>query len=227
MFEPEVLSHEDVVDRLLLAVAKTRLSTVTSAFLASLSTRRLDWRSALGSYTIGQYLPPHNFAPQDGHCTECGERAQTGYDWSLLNFERLKWGGIRHDQPSYIAFDLEQFAIIPLPTPMTKDVDILSEIIQVAERMPPESGPRDLESALSKVLPSNQSEREALLQILGYCGVLEDPKHPGFVQHFVPYSQRQLPNVHRLDWSYPICWWRGAYGVNAEALLHLFPQLAC
>ena len=27
-------------------------------------------------------------------------------DWNVLNFERLKWGGVRHGEPSYMAFDL-------------------------------------------------------------------------------------------------------------------------
>lgn len=35
------------------------------AFLASLSTRRLDLRSALGSWAVARYLPEHAFTSAD------------------------------------------------------------------------------------------------------------------------------------------------------------------
>ena len=71
-------------------------------------------------------------------------------------------------------------------------------------------------------IKSNKSEREVLLQILGYCGVLEAGNRPGFFRHFVRATDREVPPHGKIDWSYPFAWWRGSDGVRADALKHWF-----
>lgn len=93
------------------------------AFLSSLSERRLDWRSGIASYYIAKLITPHKYTPvesgysyEDGKivsvpCT-CGvcrdlKYGLTGHenyinsDLNVLNFERMKWGGIRHGDLLY------------------------------------------------------------------------------------------------------------------------------
>ena len=48
MFDPIVLRHDEIISRLVLARAAVTKEQVANAFLASLSRRRLDLRSALG-----------------------------------------------------------------------------------------------------------------------------------------------------------------------------------
>jgi hypothetical protein len=47
---------------------------VGEAFLASLTSRRLDLRSALGSYAVARLLPEHSLTPvpYDGSRAICG-----------------------------------------------------------------------------------------------------------------------------------------------------------
>lgn len=95
----------------------------------ALASRRLDLRSALGSYAIACQLPWHVFSPagdidpcggytsvSPSDCGICGSPARPGpADLNLYSFERFKWGGVRRDDVSYIAFDLEQFSWAPEP----------------------------------------------------------------------------------------------------------------
>ena len=102
MFDPQRLDHADAVERLLNATAKLSRWGVADAFLASLSTRRLDWRSALGSYAVFQHLHQHAAAGALHSCSICGADIKPAVqDLNLLNFKRLKWGGVRHSDVLY------------------------------------------------------------------------------------------------------------------------------
>jgi hypothetical protein len=125
LFAPETMLHDALMLRVKAALRALSLADVLNAFLASLSTRRLDIRSALGSYAVAQHLPLHPYESLGGQCRICGAFDPILCDWSLLNFERHKWGGVRHDQPSYIAFDLEQVAQLGPFTPTPQDWAIL------------------------------------------------------------------------------------------------------
>ena len=61
MFDPVTLDHAGIVKWCRKSVAAVTKEQVAAAFLASLSTRRLDLRSALGSYAAGRHLPDHRF----------------------------------------------------------------------------------------------------------------------------------------------------------------------
>ena len=50
MFDPVALTHDDIVALLLAVRERVSIELVVDAFVASLSTRRLELRSALGSF---------------------------------------------------------------------------------------------------------------------------------------------------------------------------------
>lgn len=224
MFKPVILSHDDIVDWVLSVTKSAVVLDISNAFLSSLSSRRLDWRSALGSFAIARHLPKHKFS-SERICDVCGiYRKSSEEDLSVLNFERLKWGGVRHLSPLYIAFDLEQFSQTDVAEPTSQDFEIFDAIIETAKSLDDGARPRDLEKALSKTVDSNQAEREILIQILGFCGILQPRKQKGFFDSFVNYNEREERSVNKIDWSYPISWWRGVDGVNENALTFYFPQ---
>jgi hypothetical protein len=100
MFDPVRFSHNEVADAAFQAVAAITQAEVVSAFIASLSSRRLDLRSGLGSYAVGRHFQRHRAKTSFGRkpCVYCGLYPVEDVDLSILNFERLKWGGIRHTQ---------------------------------------------------------------------------------------------------------------------------------
>ena len=227
MFKQQKISHEDVIEKIQILIPSLSLEDVVSQFIASLSTRRLDLRSTLGSFIVGRHILEHDFSGEDTNCAYCGGSNKIGKieDLNVLNFERFKSGGVRHLDPLYIAFDLEQFNKTEKLTSTTEDYEILNAILSVIAHFPPDAKLRDLEKALSKVVKSNKEEREVLLQILGFCSILSTNEHPGFINKFIPFNEREEPAHSKNDWSYPICWWRGKDRLNKNALKVVFPDL--
>lgn len=223
MFDPIELDHTQTLNQLSNLVKRLNRRKVADAFLASLSTRRLDWRSALGSYAVFQHLPTHSARTDEHRCHVCGfylrERVQ---DLNVLNFERFKWGGVRHDQVAYAALDLGLFLESAVPTPTAEDIQLFRTMLSAVRAAPSNATSASLHSHFAKALKSNKAERDVIVAILGFCGVLGTPAHPGFSDAFVPIKQRELPDRHFVDMPYPACWWRGEAGINQSRLIEYF-----
>ena len=228
MFQPVNLSHDDIVSWLNSSLKAISLENITNAFLVSLRTRQLEFRSALGSFAIAKNFPDHVYQGESYCCSVCGglQNPTQAYDLSAFNFERYKWGGVRHEHTEYIAFDLEQFAKLERLEPTEQDFDVMRQIIQVVHQCKPTDKPRDLEQRLASVFKSNKAEREILIQILAYCGILRPSKRSGYFQSFTNYFEREIPPTNKIDWTYPVCWWRGSDDINQSAWKYYFPQSA-
>ncbi|WP_156320341.1 hypothetical protein [Brevundimonas sp. AAP58] len=229
MFDPVRLSHDQAILAALNAASAVGQEDVANAFIASLGSRRLDLRSCLGSYAVVRHLREHRMSARNGPgCDYCGEydHDKAALDLNVLSFERIKWGGVRHSQPSYIAFDLDTLRKTPRPSPSARDFAMLKLILHVAASMPPAARLSDLDKALAKVLPSNSAERRVLIGILGYAGIITDPTRSDFRQRFVPCEEREQTPWHKDDWPYPVQWWTGSHGVQMAAITDWFPRLA-
>jgi hypothetical protein len=221
--------HDSWVRAALAAVRPLTAAEVSEAFLASLSTRRLDLRSALGSYAVARFLTEHEYQERPGHgrCAICGQprrAAAEAQDLNVLSFERFKWGGVRTDHIEYIAFDLEQFARAPRVTPTEADVSLGQQLIDQLRQLPADTTAAQAPAHL-KMIDGNKAERDIILGILGVCGILQTTSQPGYSRSFVPYCDRQLPARRFVDQHYPACWWTAADGVNTTALSIFLPKL--
>jgi hypothetical protein len=228
MFEPARLDHDRIVTLARALVSRARWSAVSDGFLASLTTRQLAYRSALGSLATCRWLPEHTGRAERFSfcCSICGQIAGNDLiDLSCLNFERLKWGGVRHLDPGYAWLDLSQFEALPPVEPQEADRKVFRKILGALDSLPRDARPKDAEKAISGLFPSNSDERRNLLQILGYCGILQPSAHPGFLLGYVAFDDRAQPAEWKNDWSYPFLFWRGSDGVNAEAVKLYFPDL--
>jgi len=230
MFEPKQLTHDGEVEWAISSRSMVSRAQVADAFLASLTTRRLDWRSALGSFAVSLHMPGHRFVPSatgSVACYICGEfqRKNVPEDLNILNFERFKLGGARHTWPVYIGFDLEQFLLTSVTPSTPDDVAIIRRIFEVAKSLPPNGKLKHLADALAKVFPSNNAERRCLIGILGFCGILQNPQKPGFRTGFPPYMERKEVPWYKDDWPYPVQWWNSSHGVSEEAVGFWFPNL--
>ena len=224
MFDPVSLDHAQAVSQLLEVVQRMDKHRVVDAFLASLSTRRLDWRSALGSYAVFQRLSSHIAVESGRRCTVCGlylDRNEVA-DLNILNFERWRWGGVRHDQVLYAWLDLRLFLEQPTPKPIEEDLQIFRHLIAAITSVAPRVTSAALQRHFAGVIKSNKEERDVIVAILGFCGILGTPEHPGFSAAFVPVNERHSPNRHFVDMPYPACWWQGSVGVNESWLQAYF-----
>lgn len=229
MFDPSNTTHEQANRGARDAVRRLNRLEVARAFVASLSTRRLEYRSALGSYALGRLLPPHSPAVSEPspYCRTCGCLAnEHTVDWNILNFERHKWGGVRHDLPEYIGFDLRLFGELRELVPTETDWSMLQALLRVAGAQPPEARPGDLAKAMSGLFPANEAERRVVMAILGYAGVLSPATRPSPFDVFVAAGERDTPPSAKNDWQYPVSWWRGRDGIRADAISFWFPEVA-
>jgi hypothetical protein len=232
------LDHDGWVRAAIAAAAAVSAQEAADAFLASLTTRRLDLRSALGSLAVARHLPGHPFSiPQDqvydGYapvgprdCAVCGFRSHEAgeQDLNIFSFERFKWGGVRRDSIPYIAFDLEQFARAPRPRPGDADIVLARQLIGYLSGLPAATTASQVVAGMT-FIKGNKAEREAVLDIMGVTGILQASRHPGFADAYVPASQRHLPPRRFADRAYPVCWWTAANGINTAALRRFLPQL--
>jgi hypothetical protein len=224
MFDPIRLSHADIVKRALAAVRRVERRAVADAFIVSLSSRQLELRSALGSFAVLQHFPQHNAPRQRGACPVCGayNRGPETEDLNVLNFERFKWGGVRHDKPLYASMDLQLFQELPRAAPTATEVAVFKGVLKVIEGAPPKTSSASLEKLLPKAFKSSKAERDIVVGILGYCGILATAAHPGFMRQFVNFSDHALPPRHNVDMAYPACWWQRSDGINQSALAYWF-----
>ncbi|HTN41820.1 MAG TPA: hypothetical protein VLZ84_11750 [Asticcacaulis sp.] len=236
MFDPVRLSHDQVVDKLIEVRRIADKAAITEAFLASLSTRRLEWRSALGSYGFARHFPahrikssPHNVFPTGAmmcHC--CGlfdiSRGED-LDLNVLNFERHKWGGVRRTNPVYAWFDLNTARLQTTPTATEADREILRNIVVIANSLTAKATVSHLVKMLNGVFRSSEAERRIIIEILATCGILNPKGRPGFFSEFAATTDREYPHHSKNDWNYPAIWWTGADGLDETALEYWFPEL--
>lgn len=224
MFEPTIIDHDEVITRLISARDRLNPRLVGDAFLASLTTRRLDLRSALGSYSVFRHMPVHRANSAVGACSVCGLFGSSGQseDLNVLNFERFKWGGVRHDQPLYATLDLELLLKERPPHPTNEDIRLLKLILEALRDAPPSTTSAQVQRFLPKALKSNKPERDVLIALLGLAGVLAATARPGYSSQFVAPRDRALPERRFIDMAYPACWWRAEDGLDAREISTFF-----
>ncbi len=207
MFDPLTIAHDALATETRRLVESIGLATASSAFLASLTTRRLDLRSGLASYVLASAAGPHAYVGNAfGTCVTCGARREhRDEDLDVLNFERHKWGGVRHGDPLYVLLDLSQLALAGPVTPTDDDRATFEKILEVIEGAAPKDTPPKLSKRLADVLPSSKPERDVLLEILAAAGVLAPSDRSRGSGDFVHAGA-----------------WRGADGYSRAAVASLF-----
>lgn len=231
MFDPApVRTHDETLRDILHVLDKISPIDVANAFVYSLSTRELQYRSALGSYYYALAIPDHRHKGS-GHCYLCNWMPLSEADqpelevseYNDFNFERYKWGGVRHTYPEYALFDLEQFLLLPKVTPTPEDWAILKSILHAMEELPASKKAGAYRELITKkkLLKSNKSEVQVLLDILGVCGILSSPDAPCYCDCFTDVWHR-APREHTNDYTYPVNWWHVSDGVNEERFQKVF-----
>lgn len=234
MFDPFTISHDECVKRIIGIANTMTIEEVAKGFLSSLSTRRLDWRSGVGSYFIARLFTPHKYRPVvSGHSYENGKIVHTAYtceickelkygvrgdefyeneDLNVLNFERIKWGGIRHGDLIYTLFDLEQFAKEQITEPTKDDIEIFKGILSVVDSCQPGDYPSVLRDRIKDVpnLKSSKDERSIIIEILACIEVLKPASY-------------NRPTSSKNDWTYAE-FWRGEDKYNQDAVDKYFGQ---
>lgn len=184
MFDPVTITHDEIVTRLNELHQTITRERIAAAFLHSLSTKKVHLRSALSSWALTSRLPVHTYEqrsvvrPNYSSCGDCNfhglmsDRDYNNEDLNVLNFERVKWGGIRLNWLLYCWLDLELLSKeAPLET-TAEDVAILTGMLEAVQNCADHDSARMLEKRWKGVVPSSKNERDVLMEIWGYAGIL-------------------------------------------------------
>ena len=230
MFEPTSLRHDEIIARLIALRGGIAAREVGDAFADSLVTRRLDLRSALGTFGAALNLPGHEIGPlvaSGGGVAACGTchayQSARVEDLNVLNFERFKWGGVRHADPLYALLDLTRFEASEPQGAAGEGHALLGRVLEIAGNAPADARPSDLVKLLKALIPGNDYERRTVIGCLGYAGLLQSRDHEGFFETYP--TRRPVPPDAKNDWPYPVSWWRGRDGVNVAAARVYFPEV--
>ncbi|ASA26377.1 hypothetical protein [Paenibacillus donghaensis] len=222
MFDPLTITHDEIVDKL--QVLHSRSITkekVVTAFLHSLSTRKVHLRSALSSWALTSQLPAHAYAqpaaeqPMYSSCAPCdGRRLMSDQqyineDLNVLNFERIRWGGIRLNNLLYCWLDLELLSREGELEVTPQDLEILEHMVEAIKLCGSKDGARQLEKRWKDIFPSNKYERDVVMEIWGYAGLL------------VPQDEPRQGRGGNSDFN-SVANWRGEDGYSEERLQFLF-----
>jgi hypothetical protein len=222
-----IISHRDLFNWLSETLVKINKKQLTDAFLYSLSTRDLTYRPYLASYVFASSIPKHNIDKEvypSGNiaCKYCGHCETYPEDASYLESELVNWGGVRVNQVFGATFYLDRFVSLDKVKPSKKDFDIFNNVIDTILLSEDGARPRDLEKIFGKIFKSNKGQREMLIDQLGVIGILETEKYKGFHTKYTPLNLRVIPAVSKIDWIFPVCWWRGKDKINFEAYNYFF-----
>lgn len=232
MFDyPEFKTHDEVLKKLELVLSRINPDDVANAFLYSLSTRKLEYRSALGSYYYAKAIPKHKLEENVNHCYLCGwyawKKSPSEYDLktgiNVFNFERYKFGGVRHTSLDYALFDLEQFLKLPKVTPNDEDKKMLCKLLKCINNLEGNEKINKLRDVIikEKIIKCNRNEVDVILDILGICGILQNKTFPCYEEKFVDEYER-APIEYKNDFTYPANRWCSKDGINYKRFEKIF-----
>ncbi|MGI1679254.1 MAG: hypothetical protein K6L75_11010 [Cellvibrionaceae bacterium] len=227
-------SHDEAVQLAIDLKNRLSIKQVSRNFVASLSSRKLIYRSGLPALAVMQKFPDHKFAHikgfgPDNQCSTCiSSRNNPSYQTKEFIEEGSEsTGGLVSYGNIYMYWALLALQEeLPELVPSESDYHILLKIIQTIENVPSDTTPRFLQKSLRTIkdFHSNEEQRITLLETFGYCGILQTEEHRGSLYKYTPLGLAPRKR-HSSDWCYPVDWWMGKDGVNRSAVNFWFPEL--
>lgn len=212
------MEHDDLIEKLHIEMAKAEKSKVVQEFLSGLENNEPQKRAALSAYAIMQKFPDHKFESHAGiQCGICSGFKKRKVDFTLVNAMRYLGGSTNNGAPEQLYFFLaESNREREFSVPSGKKMKAVLSVLSSASAG---DTPVILEKKIRGIneLKFSQDESRGLLDLLGHLGVLETPEHKGFLNEYkniglVPKKSRST------DWSYPVDFWLGEYGINENAV---------
>jgi hypothetical protein len=204
MFDPITISGREIVSNLERLLKEIPLKTFTDEFLCSMTNKRLDWRSSLGSYANAQRIIRGKRIPED----DFKNYGKAPEDLNVLNFERIKWGGVRHYIALYNYLDLLLISKETIPNPTPEDISIFKEVLIKIETSNVNDTPSKLRDNLKGAFKGSSNDRGTMMEIHGSTGIL----NPNNIE-------RAEPSKH--DWHFPL-FWRGEDKYDSQNVKHYF-----
>lgn len=219
--------HEQTLTELRQLAEPWTLNQTAQAFVASLWSAPMIWRSLLTGKLIADAVPDHEFTPypSSNTCQVCGLNVAMAKDTSLEWYWRMTSGTPLDGDLFGHVLALQEMAGQELPTPNEYDRWILRAILTVLRSLPANTRYSKAAQALKKarLLPTrSEYAYRDLLETLGLIGILDTTDYPGMATEFTSYQKRdQRPNI-RVEVQAPLAWWDSSIGINETTLARIF-----
>jgi hypothetical protein len=227
-----VCDHDSIVRRARKAVAAVRIEEAASAFVAGLAAESVIWRGVLRAYAVCRNLPAHKpLLDEDAYdppCGICGQPIQIEWcpveDGASLATAGLI--GVHDESVSLLsaAVCLEWFRGVTPPELTPSDWKRVAELFSIIDGVPASTTGTQLAKALKSMITGSDADREAIVETLGFAGVLVNPLMPGDLQAWTNWNTRPFGKGKNAEMYPPSCGWRREYGVDAEVFSLLFPK---
>ncbi|KPW39980.1 hypothetical protein ALQ50_00255 [Pseudomonas coronafaciens pv. coronafaciens] len=222
VFPAKDMSHDELISELQIEMAAARKKDIVESFIVGLENGETQKRAVLSAYAIMLNFPEHKFTSSEGiRCDICNALRQQKIDFTFCNIVRHMCGVTISGLPEQMYFFLRE-SNNERPFQVSS-VSALASVLDTIRTSSTDDTPVILEKRIRKSLNIKISKEESrgLLDLLGHIGVLESPEHKGFIESFK--NLGHVPRKSRsTDWSYPVDFWKGEYGVNEEAVIFWF-----
>lgn len=219
-------SHDEILARVRRALSNLAVASIADAFVASLGSAPLRYRSTLNSWAKVALMPDHEFADlgDNSGCAICGVRPDVPEGERELIDGKESGTCLGYPEVYAALVDLEHFQTLDAVTPNERDQERLRQAVTAAIDLPEKGRATDYVKAL-RGLGKSPTERETIAATLAAVGVLRSPDQPAMTERWTSYWERnESPNLAtELEW--PLRWWRAEHGINADALATFFPGL--
>jgi len=227
------LTHDELIERIFVEYNKSDKKKITSNFLSSFSKNNINLRSGLSVFAILQTFPKHNFKLREGQtldritpCEICSSFINIECDTGLIKECFLEVGGlISHSLLIYYYYLLETNKL-EVTQPTESDFRIFSEILTILLKADEkDTVKKTVQSKIGKIkgFKSDAEQRQALLETLGYCSILETDEHKGLLNNYINLATAPT-KTHSSNWKYPVDFWLGKDGINKEAFEFWFGE---
>ena len=141
----QTIPHDECLKRISDALEHISPEDAADSFLYSLSARALEYRSVPGSYWYAEAIPFHEIDASYNKCDICKWdtyndlpcKSEYLNEYNSLNYERYKYGGVRHTDAQYALFDLEEFLKLPKIGHTPEDEQILFSMLSCVGKLSP------------------------------------------------------------------------------------------
>ncbi|MGS2763678.1 hypothetical protein [Sinomicrobium sp. M5D2P9] len=205
MFDPVSFTVNEIKNELKGLINRIEKEKIVKGFITSLGNKRLDWRSAIASYSNAKLILERK---REFYRPEILKYENE--DLNILNFERIKWGGVRRSDLLYNYLDLKLFEKEKITELTELDINTLKNLLRCINDSETGEYPGKLRERLKDVIKGNKNERHILIEILGCCEILSPKSY-------------DRPTTGRHDWSFAE-YWRGEDKFNMEVVNEYFSE---
>ena len=234
LIQKSITTHDEMISEIKELANRILLESAAKAFLYSLSSGDMRYRSALSSLIWARSLPNHsskNTERINGKCLICGCThgldEPENIDWNDLGVFRYlppKQYGKNPNYlcPEYVLNDLREFEKLPSVEPKEEDYNILNGIFATIKSMKSHNMDTAVVSEIrgKKIIDATGNGVHCILAILSNCSILENEENKGFLHEFINCGPIKS---YRDDLSfYPLYFWKGRDGINYDAVREIF-----